>query len=84
MFSLSATTIDPFDRVAQHGEAAMLRKAETLAVQATPTQSQAPAQSESPFKPFCRIDDHDLDEACNDALETIRLLCTESPTFGSE
>jgi hypothetical protein len=63
----------------------MLRTMETVEATATRTLEDVVSQFKPPFRPsFCWIDDEDLDESCADAMATIRLLITESPTFASE
>ena len=81
MFPSSFTR--PFDYEPRNGEAAMLKKAETL--EGTPKQSRSERARE--VKSGCRPyweDDQELEAIRDETLTIIRLLTTESPTFGSE
>ncbi|MBV9789510.1 MAG: hypothetical protein JOZ51_15095 [Chloroflexi bacterium] len=63
----------------------MLRKAETLEGTSKQSRSERAREVKSIYRPYCGWEDEQELEALRDeTLTIIRLLLTESPTFGSE
>ena len=63
----------------------MLRKAETLEGMPKQSRSERAREVKSIYRPYCgREDDQELEAIRDETLTIIRLLMTESPTFGSE